>query len=256
MNLDSSNSRLKLLIADDEVPARNWIKQLIQEIPRDIHVIAEAENGLEVLQYSADKNPDIVLLDIRMPAMDGIDTARELSKFNNPPAVIFITAYDEHALQAFDANAIDYLLKPIRKERFEMALDKARIFNQISWEKLHHELPSVDKTRTHICAQIAGDLCLVPVTDVVYFRADQKYVNLRTVECEILINDSLKALEQEFSSDFIRVHRNTIVSLSYLAGLESGIYGQTQLILRGVRETIEVSRRHLSSIRAVLKKHQ
>lgn len=192
---------MNVLIADDEAPARERLRRLFDAIGPPCTAIGEAENGVEVLHLCADAKPDLVLLDIRMPVMDGIEAAQALTRLEQPPAVIFVTAYDEHALQAFDANAIDYLLKPIRQARLEQALEKVSLFSQARRQQLQRSLRSSEQQpRTHICATASGQLQVIPVAQIRVCRADQKYVAIRTDRQELLIDESLKALEREFQS--------------------------------------------------------
>jgi len=246
---------MKLLIADDEKPARQLLRSLIEELGSGHQVVAEASNGAEVLQHCSNKQPDLVLLDIRMPIMDGINAARELANFESPPVIIFVTAYDEHALQAFDSNAIDYLLKPIRKERLCIALEKAKVFNRSRWQLLQKSPLGSDSERSHICVTERGELAFVKVADIRFFLANQKYVIARTTERETLIDESLKSLEQEFSHRFIRAHRNALVALKHIHCLEKGFMGRIQIRFRDVPEKIAVSRRKAASIRAALSRY-
>ena len=246
---------MNVLIADDEAPARERLRHLLDAIGPPYTAIGEAENGVEVLHLCAETKPDLVLLDIRMPGMDGIEAAQALPQLDEAPAVIFVTAYDEHALQAFDANAIDYLLKPIRQARLEQALEKVSLFSQARrQQQLHRSLPlSRQQPRTHICATAGGKLLVIPVAQVRYCRADQKYVAIRTDRQELLVDESLKALAREFSQQFIRVHRNALVAVAYIEALEKAANGRVHVKLQGLAEPVEVSRRHLSSLRAILK---
>ncbi len=246
---------MKLLIADDEKPARHRLRSLIEELGSGYQIVAEATNGEEVVQHCSTTQPDLVLLDIRMPIMDGINAARELANFASPPVIIFVTAYDEHALQAFDSNAIDYLLKPIRKERLCIALEKAKVFNRSRWQSLQKSPLGSDSKRSHICVSERGELALVKVADIRFFLADQKYVMARTVEREILIDESLKSLEQEFSDRFVRAHRNALVALKHIQNLEKDLMGRSQIRFRDVAEKIAVSRRKAASIRAALSRY-
>lgn len=248
---------LNILIADDEAPARNRLRDLLNDIG-NISSIAEARNGREALQLAGDLQPDIVLLDIRMPEMDGIEAAQHLQKLAKPPAVIFTTAFDNYALQAFDMNAVDYLLKPIRQERLEKALQKARALmpQQLA------ALAPLSPKRTHLTITERGRILLVPVTDIIYLRAELKYVTVRTAEREYLLEESLTHLEQEFGSIFIRLHRNCLVAPAYILGYEkrnSETHGDQQdekhgekqwvALLKHVPETIAVSRRQQHLIR-------
>lgn len=242
---------MKLLIADDERLARLRLKSLIEELEGDFQVVAQASNGLEAIQKWKETLADVMLLDIRMPEMDGLDVAREILKYSYPVAVIFTTAYSEHALQAFDANAIDYLVKPVRKDRLFNALQKAQIFNQSKWEGV--KILIDNKARSHICVQSQGDLHLIAVKDIYYFQADQKYVTIKTREKEYLLDESLKSLEHEFANLFLRVHRNALVSLLHIAYLHKQTEGQWVLTFSDLDEQLPVSRRLAATVRACLK---
>lgn len=244
---------LNILIADDEAPARNRLRDLLTDIG-SITILAEARNGREALQLADELQPDIVLLDIRMPEMDGIEAAQHLQKLPKPPAVIFTTAFDHYAIQAFDMNAVDYLLKPIRQERLEKALQKARALmpQQLA------ALTPLSPKRTHLTITERGRILLVPITDIIYLRAELKYVTVRTAEREYLIEESLTHLEQEFGNTFIRLHRNCLVAPAYIIGYEKRSsetnddkHGEKQWValLKHVPETIAVSRRQQHLIR-------
>ncbi len=240
---------LKVLIADDEAPARNRLNDLLSDIG-EIEICAHAKNGREVVQLSEQLNPDVVLLDIRMPQMDGIEAARHLQSLAQPPAVIFTTAYDTHAIAAFEMNAVDYLLKPIRLERLQAALQKAS-------KLLPRQLSEIDKLsprRTHLSISERGRILLIPVSDIVYLRAELKYITVRTVEREYLMEASLTQLEQEFSTLFIRLHRNCLVAIAYISGYEKrSIEGHQEkqwvALLKDVPETITISRRQQHLVR-------
>lgn len=241
---------MKILVCDDEAPARDRLVSMIGEL-EGFEAVGQAANGMEALQQTQQLQPDIVLLDIRMPGMDGIEAARHLSGAENPPAVIFTTAYDSYALQAFEASAIDYLLKPVRLERLQEALDKAGKLTRAHINSLdeHHE----PDARTHICVRFRGDLQLIPVQDICYFMADQKYVTVRHVNGEVLIEEALKSLEQEFGQQFIRIHRNALVARAFLVGLQKTADGRHVVKLKNCDKQLEVSRRHLSEVRQLLK---
>lgn len=240
---------LKVLIADDETPARNRLKDLLWDIG-DTEVCGEAKNGKEVVELSVQLQPDVVLLDIRMPQMDGIEAARHLQTLSEPPAVIFTTAYDTHAVTAFEMNAIDYLLKPIRLERLQAALQKAAklLPKQLS------EIRPLSPRRTHLSISERGRILLIPVTDIIYLRAELKYITVRTAEREYLIEASLTQLEQEFGDLFIRLHRNCLAATAYITGYEKrNIEGHQEkqwvALLKHVPETIVVSRRQQHLVR-------
>jgi len=237
---------VKILIADDEAPARTRLRRLVEEI--DGHdIVGEAANGREALLLSDKTQPDVLLLDIRMPGMDGLEAARHVATLENPPAVIFTTAYGDHALEAFAAHALDYLLKPIRKERLAQALTHVRKLNRAQSAALSNV--ETAQARSHICARVRGALQLVPVGEIVYFLADQKYVTVRYSEGSVLIEESLKALETEFAAAFTRIHRNALVAAAHIVGLERDDDGHVHVRLRGVTERLEVSRRHAADLR-------
>ena len=172
-----------------------------------------------------------------------------MSNLKLPPAIVFTTAYGDHALEAFDAQAIDYLLKPIRPERLLQALEKSQRFfsGQIQ------QLSTSSGQRTHLCASNHGNLELIPADEIIFFLADQKYVTVGSQKKQILIEDSLKILEEEFGDDFIRIHRNALVRASAIRGLEKNLDGQCRIVLEGVDERLEVSRRLLPEVRKIIK---
>lgn len=241
---------MKVVIADDEPLARERLRALLAEQP-GIDVVAEAENGLGALQACAEHQPDVVLLDIAMPGVDGLEAARHLAAFEPRPAVVFCTAYDAHALSAFEAAAIDYLMKPIRAERLSAALDRARTF--IAGRGNGHAEPASREARTHLCARLRGSLRLIPVDEVHYLQAEEKYVVVHHVRGEDLIEESLKSLEEEFGSRFVRIHRNCLVARHELVELKRVGDGHVQAILRHGKAPLEVSRRCLAGLRETVK---
>lgn len=245
------DTRLKLLIADDEAPARNRLRDLLADIS-EVEVVSEAKNGAEALEAANTLRPDIVLLDIRMPVMDGIEAAQHLQKMAAPPAVIFTTAYDSYAMQAFDMNAVDYLLKPIRLERLQTAINKASVLRPKQLETLTKLQPQ----RTHLSITERGRILLVPINEVIYLRAELKYITVRTAEREYLLEESLTHLEQEFHNIFIRLHRNCLVANAHILGFEKratdagGDEKQWVALLKNVPETVSVSRRQQHLVRS------
>lgn len=239
---------MKCLIVDDESLARERLKRMLQDLD-EWELCGEAADGEETLQQVQRHEPEVVLLDIRMPGMDGIEAARHLCNLNNPPAVIFTTAYSDHALEAFDTQAVDYLLKPIRPERLAQALRKAR---RLSVQQIS-ALPAESRRRNHVCARSHGKLDLIPVEQILYFQADSKYITVCSADRKILIEESLKALEEEFYSEFIRIHRNALVAKRAIRGLEKDREGRHRVVLDGVGEHLEVSRRLLPEVRSRLK---
>lgn len=246
---------MNILIVDDEAPARDRLRQLLDDSGKHT-VVGEAGNGRDALALAEKLRPDAVLLDIRMPGLDGIETARHFNTFDAPPAVVFTTAYDQYAIQAFDANAIGYILKPVRRERLEKALDQAA---RLSREKLADvaRQPGMNEERGHVCTRHLGELKLIPVSDIHCFVADQKYVTVVHDQGDDLIEDSLKALEAEFASRFVRIHRSMLVAIQRVEALAKSGDGQHEIRLRdsnaGERFELLVSRRHLADVRRRLK---
>jgi two-component system response regulator AlgR len=213
--------------------------------------VGEAVNGLEALGLAQSLEPDIVLMDIRMPGMDGIEAARHIAKLEHPPAVVFATAYSDHALEAFETHAVDYLLKPVKQERLQAAIDAAMRPTRAQSNKEEGVLSDLEE-RQHICARVRGSLVLVPVEDIYYFHAEQKYVTVRYTDGEVLIEDPLKSLETEFGERFHRIHRNALVNLSRIGGLRSENDGH-QVTFRDIDDKLEISRRHLPRVRKIVK---
>jgi two-component system response regulator AlgR len=241
---------MKVMIVDDEPPARERLKAMLQEIP-GAQLAGEAGNGREALEQWMHAQPDVVLLDIRMPVMDGLETARHLSVMEQPPAVIFTTAYSEFAVEAFDAHAIAYLLKPVRQEKLAAALQSAGHLNRVQLNRLTTQTAA--PARRHICAKLRDRLHVVPVENVRSFIADQKYVTVHHAGGELLIDESLKDLETEFAGRFLRVHRNALVSLAYVDHLDKDDGGRYQVHLRGQAQPVEVSRRLVADVRERLR---
>jgi two-component system response regulator AlgR len=242
---------MKILIVDDEMLARERLASLLSELDKNFS-LSEAEHGVEALRLISEESPELVLLDIRMPVMDGLEVAHHLAGLESPPAIIFTTAYQDYALDAFDAHAVDYLMKPIRKERLLEAIGRAKALNRINVSKLRNNDDSSDN-RSHLSTTVQGNLQIIPVEKIHYLKADQKYVTAVWPEGELLIDDSLKSLEQEFTTQFIRIHRNTLVALKYIQGLGKDGDGSPCIKLRGMEIRLPVSRRHASNVRRALK---
>ena len=244
---------MRILIVDDEPPARSRLLALVEEAALG-QVVGEAANGHEALRLAEEAAADLILLDIRMPGMDGVEVARHLARFAHPPAVVFTTAYDDRALEAIDANAVAYLLKPIRRERLREAIARAQIPTKAQLANLGASSAHLASARTHVSAHSQGGVSLLPVADVRYFRAEHKYVTARHPEGELVIEDSLSALESEFGDAFVRVHRNALASLRHLRGLQRGRDDKLVVVFAGVEDELEVSRRLASQVRRALKK--
>jgi len=212
--------------------------------------VAEAENGEQALHACAALQPDLVLLDIAMPGLDGLEAARHLATFDPRPAVVFCTAYDAHALSAFEAQAIDYLVKPVRAERLVAAIERVRTF--AAGRERNTTVPSGQR-RTHLCARLRGSLRLIPLEDVHYLHAEEKYVIVHHARGEDLIEESLKSLEDEFGERFVRIHRNCLVARHEIVELKRGADGHVQALLRHGKLPLEVSRRCVAGLRDTLK---
>jgi len=242
---------MKILIIDDEQLARQRLRQIIDELGV-ADEISEGSNGEQALQLCQQQQPDIVLLDIRMPGMDGIEAAQHIMKLETPPAIIFTTAYDQYALSAFDTHAVDYLLKPIRKERLSEALESAKRLTKVQMENLNVDGQS-SAQRKHISARLGGELRLISIDDIRYFQAEHKYVTVRYSEGSVLIEESLRSLESEFEVNFLRIHRNALVAKKAIVAMEKDKAGGHKIKLKDIDEMLEVSRRHLPNVRKVMK---
>jgi two-component system response regulator AlgR len=241
---------MKALIVDDEPLARERLTSLLRDAGAD--VIGEAGDGRAAVETVAKLHPDVVLLDIRMPVMDGLEAARHIALLESPPAIIFCTAYDEHALAAFEASAIDYLVKPVRLERLRTALERAHRFGAAAVQKVE-QASGERRARTHLCARVRGNLVLVPVGDIHYLLAEDKYVVVHTAKGEVLIEEALKTLENEFNERFVRIHRNCLVARDRLAGLLRGADGSIHVKIEGTDASLEVSRRNLPALRKLVR---
>jgi len=229
-------------IADDEAPARNRLRDLLADCAAAVplEVVGEAANGRALLDLLVDHPADVVLLDIRMPDMDGIETARHLQRFYPAPAVIFTTAYDAYAIRAFEVHAVDYLLKPIRGQRLQQALQRAR---PLPADTLRDISPPA---RKFLSILERDRVLLVPAVDVIYFKAEQKYVTVRTAQREYLIEESLTQLEREYGDHLVRVHRNCLVTRAAIRGFERNAAageGHWNVLLDGCDDRIPLSRR-------------
>lgn len=252
---------LRILIVDDEAPARRRLRELLADLAAEVPsvVVAEAANGVEALEKLQAEPADVALVDIRMPRMDGIEFARQLAARPASPAVIFVTAYDQYAVTAFELTAVDYLLKPVRAPRLADALRKVqRAPASAEALRLTGEQLAPGGRRQLRCAE-RGKVLLVPVAEVRYFRADLKYVTARTAEREYLLEESLAQLEAEFGERFLRIHRNCLVAREAVCGVEreheaAGGEGEAHwvVLLRGIPERLPVSRRQWSQVKAVL----
>lgn len=251
-----SQAALSVMIVDDESPARARLRDLLSDVAAEVPnaVVAEAANGLLAIEAIALHPVDVVLADIRMPKMDGIELARHVGRMERPPAIIFVTAYESYAVQAFELNAIDYLVKPVRANRLAAALLKVRHSRPAPAQVLAQLQQGA---RTHLSCHERGRLLLIPVCDIIYLKADLKYVTARTASREYLLDESLTHLEEEFSERFIRLHRSALVAKDAIAGFEKGApedgEQQWRALLRGIPEKLPVSRRQWPLVKTYAK---
>ena len=240
----------KLLIVDDESLARERLERFVDELP-DWTCVGSCAGGSDAIRQVEQQQPAVVLLDVRMPGMSGIEVARHLSRLPLPPAVIFTTAYDQYALEAFDSRAVGYLLKPVRRERLVSALAHAARLSDALLSDINANAPSFERRR-HIAARTRDELKLIPLDEVLYFQAEQKYVSVYHTGGEDLIEDSLKQLEQEFPDLFVRIHRSVLVSVDAIEALEKDAVGGYHIRLRAIEQSLAVSRRQVSDLKSRL----
>jgi two-component system, LytTR family, response regulator AlgR len=244
---------LKLLLVDDEAPARRRLLEVLSDCADSlpVQIIGETDNGLDAIHFLQKQTVDAMLLDIRMPGMDGIEVAQHAQKLHRPPAVIFTTAYDSYACQAFEVNAVDYLMKPVRSERLKAALGKAHNLSQVALDALRQAHP---KARTHLSLTEKGRMLLIAVEEILYLKAEAKYVTVKTHAREYLIEESLIRLENEFGDKFMRVHRNCLVARNRILeiGKQPGEQDAHYVRLHDLSEKLSVSRRQYSALREIL----
>lgn len=244
---------MDILIVDDEALARQRLLRMVEKI-EGFSVVAEADNAEDALVAITRSDPDIVLLDIRMPGRDGLSLAQDIAELEDAPAVIFCTAFDQYALDAFGTNAVGYLLKPVKAEQLLQVLEKAQKLNKIQRVAAQkNSKPKSETQRTHITAKTRRGVELIPLDDVRYFLADHKYVTVYHRAGEHLLDETLKELEEEFGARFVRVHRNSLVSVKHIEALERNAQGQYQVRLADTELRPVISRRHVSDLKELLK---
>lgn len=241
---------MRMVIVDDEPLARERLRRMVEEFP-GWEVVGEAEDGESALALIRAEQPDVALLDVRMPGTDGLQVARELMDDDTPPAVIFTTAFGEHALSAFDSSATAYLLKPIRKEKLAEALRRARQPKRAQLDALE-QLGQEQPTRSHILAHTRDGQVRIPISEVVYFMADQKYTTVHHLHGEVLIEESLTSLEQDLGSAFMRVHRKALAQVRFMQKLERDVEGHHNLRMRHADTLLPIGRRRLAELRRIL----
>jgi two-component system response regulator AlgR len=245
---------LKILIVDDEAPARRRLRELLEDCASALPlvVMGEADSGRQALDLLGGASADLVLSDIRMPDMDGIELARHLLKLPAPPVLIFTTAYHEHAIAAFEVHAIDYLMKPVRVQRLLAALHKVPRLRPLSDARLDR-LPAA--ARRFLSVTERSRVVLVPIEEVIYLKAELKYITIRTAEREFLLEESLTKLEDEFGARFVRVHRNCLVAREAIRGFERHVSAEGdahwEVLLRDIAEALPVSRRQQFIVREI-----
>jgi two-component system response regulator AlgR len=243
---------MKLVIVDDEPLARERLRRLLAELP-GWTVAGEAGSGRQALALIGTTQPDLVLLDIRMAGLDGLQVARQLAEAPTPPAIIFTTAFAEHALAAFEAAAVAYLLKPIRKDKLAEALARARRPTRAQLLALAQVAQAgASDAQAFIGANTREGQQRVPVTEVLYFMADRKYTTVHHLRGEFLVEESLDSLEQRLGGNFLRIHRKVLVQTRFIEKLERGAGFQYQVQLRDVNQPLPVSHRKLPEVRKLL----
>ncbi len=252
----TDNQIYNILIVDDEPLARQRLIRLIEPLP-DYAVCAEASNGEEAIMLINSQHPDIVLIDVRMPVMDGLTAAQQIAKLQHPPALIFCTAYDSYAISAFKVQASDYLLKPVRKEALYEALERTQHINKLQARRAQTEGSSEEKNEARsLVVKSSRGRELIDLKHIYYFMADQKYVSVFHKDGETLVDYSLKELEQQFPEQLLRIHRNTLINKQYLeaiqksSGLKTGSHSLVKL--RCVDTALVVSRRHIAEVKLAI----
>jgi two-component system, LytTR family, response regulator AlgR len=237
---------LRALVVDDEQPARDRLIALLRELGQ-VEVVGEARNATEALQKVDELEPDLLYLDVRMPGMSGLELARHLGSLDEPPAIIFITAHDEHAMDAFEAEAVGYLLKPVRKEKLAAATGRAQRLTLQQLGSVAGQAP-----RTHLAVRQRDGIKLLRLEDVIRLVAEQKYTTVHHTGGEDLIDDSLRTLEAEFGERFVRIHRSALVNRSFIEAVERNAEGHHLIRLRGLSEPMQVSRRLVAELKTRL----
>ena len=238
---------MNILICDDEPLAIDRLSRLVTESGH--HVVATANNAEQAIELVQNLSPDVVLLDIQMPGMNGLVCAEQLNQFDPMPAIVFCTAYENHAIDAFKSQPQGYLLKPVAHDELQHLLDKLTKLTQAQVRVLQKKPEADQNQRQNISAKTYRGIELVPVDEIYFFLADQKYVTVRHKNGSVLIDETLKDLETEFGERFIRIHRNALVAVDFIDGLELVTSGQYQVRCKGVDERLAVSRRHLPNLR-------
>jgi DNA-binding LytR/AlgR family response regulator len=238
---------LVVVAVDDEAPALAELAYLLTKTA-GIREVRQAQNATDALELLQADDVDAVFMDIRMPGMDGLALARVIGRFSAPPPVVFVTAYDSHAVDAFDIAAVDYLLKPIRSQRLAQAVGRVQRHLDAEVEPSTHAQEPTDET---IAVELGGTTRYVKRSDIVFVEAQRDYVRLHTRETGHLVRIPLAALEEKWeAAGFLRVHRRYLVNASYVVGLRSA-GGRTTVDL-GQGQSVPVSRRHAPVVKEAL----
>lgn len=238
------------MVVDDEPLARARLRTMIQAM-QGYEFVGEAGDGIAAIGLAESYQPDLILLDIAMPGMNGIEVTRHFSTLDSPPAIIFCTAYGDYAVDAFDAAAVGYLLKPVRAEKLLDALNKAAKLNRLQMTELENSGLQPSAHRTHISARSHRGVELLEISKISHFVSEDKYVFAHHADGETILEQSLKTLEEELDGLFVRVHRNSLVSIAHIEALERGS-GEAHIRLRGVTVKPQVSRRHLRELKDLM----
>jgi len=240
---------MKILIVDDEPLAIKRLSTLVQKL-EGCEVIGTAENGNVAVEKTIQFQPDVVLLDIEMPGLDGIQTAAKMQKMEYPPAIIFTTAYDQHALDAFQSGGQAYLLKPVDQTELQQTIERVARLTQA---QLLEQTPEVENGRDSLIISMSGNIRRIALADIYFFKAEQKYVVIKHKEGEALTEEPLKNLEKEFEQDFIRIHRSSLVAKNKISELRRKNIRFYTVYIKDLDMELEVSRRHVSKVRKMLK---
>ena len=243
--------KLNVLLVDDEALARSRLRTLLADCDAPgAHVIGEAANAVQAMTALQREPVDLVLLDIRMPGMDGVALAQAMAGLERCPAVVFVTAHSEHAVQAFDVAAVDYLTKPVRLERLQQALQKVERHLRL------RELPPADAAAQALLIQDRGRTERVPISEVLYLKAELKYITVRTAARSYILDGSLSELEDRYPVQFMRIHRNALIARRAVRALEKHFDAEEgegwAVRLNGLDEVLAVSRRQLSAVREAI----
>lgn len=234
-----------ILIADDEPLARERLRRLVDELP-DYRTCGEAGDGDAAMRLVAEQHPDIVLLDIRMPGRDGLAVAEKLNDMTHPPAIIFCTAYDDYAINAFEVQAVAYLLKPVRREALADALINAGRVNRVQLQAVQ---TGADSIENRLAARTHRGTEMINLQAILYCAADHKCVTIHHDQGETVTDFTLKELEQSYPGLLLRIHRQTLVGARHITALYRGEDGQHRIRLGDRHTELAVSRRHATAVR-------